>query len=65
MGLFHAWVSISAACQLVTELSNTLGSPIYAELGGMGLSRAASQNQKLPSSHCALHAVIKSAQGDT
>lgn len=65
MGLFHAWVSISAARQLVAVLSNAHGSPTYAELGGMGLSRAASQNQRLPSIHCGLRAVIQSAQGDT
>lgn len=48
MGLFHAWVSISAARQLVAALSNILGSPTYAELGGMGLSWATSQNQDSP-----------------
>lgn len=65
MGLFHAWVSISAARQLVAALSNTLGSPQYAELGGMGLSQAATQDQGLSSIHCGLRGVIKSAQGDT
>lgn len=64
MGLFRAWVSISIARQLVAVLSNTLGSPSYAELGGMGLSQAATQNQRLPSIHCGLSAVIKSAQED-
>lgn len=48
MGLSHAWVSISAARQLVEALSNILGSPAYAELGGMGLSQATSQNQDSP-----------------
>lgn len=48
MGLSHAWVSISAARQLVEALSNILGSPTYAELGGMGLSQATSQNQDSP-----------------
>lgn len=65
MGLFHAWVSISAARQLVAALSNMLGSPQYAELGGMGLSQAATQDQGLSSIHCGLRGVIKSAQGDT